>query len=76
MVRTGGTYWQVRPLDLAKAIAQRGFHDGDPPLPGNRGPWRLRVSEGTGEVTLAADAAVSMDVRAFGPLYARFTNVA
>jgi predicted acetyltransferase len=84
VTRIGGGYWLVRPLDVAKAIAQRGFPSfvtvdvtfavADPDIPANRGPWRLRAADGRGELLASDSAAVSMDVRAFGPLYTGFTN--
>lgn len=54
----GGFWWMARGLDLAVAIAARGFPPGltgaatltveDPLLPEARGPWRLEVADGRG----------------------------
>ncbi len=84
VTRAGGGVWLVRPLDIAKAIAQRGypstvdvdttFEVDDAEIPANRGPWRLRISGGRGELSAARTAAVSLHVRGFGPLYTGFTN--
>jgi predicted acetyltransferase len=52
--------WMLRLLDVERAFAQRGyapvdaeavFAVDDPLFPGNRGPWRLTVKDGTAEVT-------------------------
>lgn len=80
----GGGYWLVRPLDVSRAIAQRGFAPSltldvtfevaDSLIAANQGPWRLHVADGRGELTAADAAAVSLDVRGFGPLYTGFTS--
>lgn len=83
--RIGGGTWLVRPLDAAKAIAQRGYAEGvsvdvrfelhDVEIPRNRGPWRLRVNGGQGELTSSRAANVEMDVRAFGPLFTGYAGI-
>lgn len=70
--------WMARPLDLRTLVATRGFPAGlacevtlavdDGELAGMRGPWRLSVLDGRGELAPAPGADVRLDVRAVGPL--------
>jgi predicted acetyltransferase len=83
--RVGGGTWLVRPLDVRRAIIQRGYAMGlsvdvtfalnDVEIPHNSGPWRLRIDDGRGELTSASSAEVEMDVRAFGPLFTGYTGI-
>lgn len=83
----GGFWWMARGLDLAVAIAARGFPPGltgaatvtveDPLLPEARGRWRLEVADGGGVLEPAGRAAgegagVHLDARAVGPLVTGF----
>jgi predicted acetyltransferase len=71
--------WMARGLDLATAVGARGFVAGvsgsvtflvdDPQVDTARGPWRLEVGEGKGVLDPATDAELTLDVRAFGPLF-------
>jgi len=83
--RRSGFAWMARGLDLAAAVAARGFPPGltldvefaieDTVLDEkSRGPWRLEVAGGRGALTPAAQAAVRLDARAVGPLYTGFLD--
>lgn len=77
--QAGGLHWMARGLDLAAAVAARGFSRGvdaavtlrveDPLLPRWTTPWRLEVSGGRGQLVEAGNADVVADPRAVGPLY-------
>lgn len=81
-----GMFWMARGLDLAQAVAHRGFPPGlsahatltvdDPLLPKPRGSWRLEVADGRGALEPASAAAVRLDARAVGPLYTGFRDTA
>jgi predicted acetyltransferase len=55
--------WMLRVVDAPRAVAERGFPVGvsadvmisvdDPQRPGNAGPWRLSVGDGTGSLSPA-----------------------
>lgn len=63
--------WMFRVIDLAAAVARRGYPAGvaldatldvdDPLRPGNTGRWRLRVSGGQGAATLLGAATPAAD---------------
>jgi predicted acetyltransferase len=82
----GGMFWMARGLDLAQAVAHRGFPPGlsakatvavdDQLLPRAHGPWRLEVADGRGVLEPASTAAVRLDARAVGPLYTGFRDPA
>ena len=76
-VRPFDSLW-VRPVDLPEALALRGYEAdcdvvvevADEPAPWNAGRWRIRVKEGTVDVTRTDDAAeVSLPVAALGAAY-------
>ena len=80
-------WWMVRLLDVAKAVAARGYAPGvgasvslrlsDGLLPENAGGWRLEVEGGRGRLereSAPGAGAVSMDVRAFASLYSGFVT--
>lgn len=81
-----GMFWMARGLDLAQAVAHRGFPPGlsaavtvavdDPLLPNARGPWRLEVADGQGALHPTETAAVRLDARAVGPLFTGFHDPA
>ena len=75
----------VRPVDLPEALALRGYESdcdvvvevADEPAPWNAGRWRIRVKDGTGEVTRTDDdAEVSLPVSALGAAYLGGSNLA
>ncbi|MDP8969761.1 MAG: sterol carrier protein domain-containing protein, partial [Actinomycetota bacterium] len=82
----GGMQWMARGLDLPNAIAARGFPPGlagsatlsvdDPLIASARGPWRLEVADGRGQLLPAERADVRLDVRAVGPLFSGFRDPA
>ncbi|HKE50485.1 MAG TPA: GNAT family N-acetyltransferase [Actinomycetes bacterium] len=76
-------HWMLRVVDAPRAVAGRGFPLGvtadvviavlDPQLPGNAGPWRLSVADGTGCLTPAGpgrDDPVRLRAGGFAALYA------
>ncbi len=76
-VRPFDSLW-VRPVDLPEALALRGYEAdcdvvvevADEPAPWNAGRWRIRVKEGTADVTRTDDdAEVSLPVAALGAAY-------
>lgn len=79
LVATDPFDWMARGLDLPTAIRTRGFPAGldatvtfrldDAVLADQRGPWRLHVSDGRGELAPAPGADVRLHARALGPLY-------
>jgi GNAT superfamily N-acetyltransferase len=83
-VRPYDSLW-VRPVDLPQALATRGYEaDGDVVVdvtdvaaPWNAGRWRIRVKDGTADVTRTDDdAEVSLDVAALGAAYLGGRNLA
>ncbi len=80
----GGMFWMARGLDLPGAIAARGFPPGialevtfavDDPLNATaNGPWRLEIASGAAKLTPAPAADLTLNARAFGPLYTGFTT--
>jgi GNAT superfamily N-acetyltransferase len=83
-VNTYDSLW-VRLVDLPEALAARGYEaDGnvvvevtDEPAPWNAGRWRIRVKDGTAEVTRTDDdAEVSLSVVALGAAYLGGSNLA
>ncbi|WP_433238986.1 GNAT family N-acetyltransferase [Streptosporangium sp. CA-135522] len=79
----GQTRWMSRIVDLAPAVAARGFPAGvtldtviridDPQRPANSGPWRLSVSGGSGTAEPAGtppDAGPVFTAGAFSALFA------
>jgi GNAT superfamily N-acetyltransferase len=83
-VRPFDSLW-VRPVDLPEALALRGYEAdcdvvvevADEPAPWNAGRWRIRVKEGTADVTRTDDAAeVSLSVSALGAAYLGGGNLA
>ena len=83
-VRPFDSLW-VRPVDLPEALAQRGYEAdcdvvvdvADEPAPWNAGRWRIRVKEGTADVTRTDDdAEVSLPVSALGAAYLGGANLA
>lgn len=75
-------HWMARGLDLHAAVAARGFPDGlalavtlrIEDAGDMRGPWRLEVADGRGQLVPAGGADVRMDGRAFGPLFTGFRS--
>lgn len=82
VTEVGSFWWMARGLDLAAAIAARGFPGGlegsttvtvaDPLLPGAQGPWRFEVAGGRGTLAPAVEGDVWLDARAVGPLVTGF----
>lgn len=82
--RVRGMEWMARGLDLAAAVAARGFPAGlgldvtvrvsDPVLPEAEGPWRLDVADGAGRLEPVGSGEVRLDARAVGPLYTGFAS--
>ena len=78
----GGLLWMARPLQLARAVEQRGFPNtvtasvtlaiDDPLVLENSTSWRLEVSGGRGQLQRSARSDVVLDVRAVGPLFTGF----
>jgi len=76
------TRWMFRVLDVAAAVARRGYPAGvsatvtvrvaDPLRPGNTAHWRLQVAGGTGSAEACPDtgSAPVLSVNAFSALYA------
>lgn len=75
------TRWMLRLVDLAAAVAGRGFPAGvraevdlavdDPQRPANSGTWRLSVSGGAGEATaVTATGAPRLTIGGMSALYA------
>ncbi|MFY1615415.1 GNAT family N-acetyltransferase [Micromonospora sp. WMMD736] len=73
--------WMHRPVDVVKAVADRGwpdhargvvdFHLSDRLADWNTGSWRLVVADGSAELTrVDGDADLRLDVRGFALLYA------
>ncbi|MEU7003986.1 GNAT family N-acetyltransferase [Nonomuraea sp. NPDC046570] len=74
--------WMFRTIDLAEAVARRGFPAAltldavvevdDPERPANSGPWRLEIAGGSGAATAAASTAGAprLSVNGFSALYA------
>jgi GNAT superfamily N-acetyltransferase len=74
----------VRLVDLPEALALRGYEAdcdvvvdvADDPAPWNAGHWRIRVKDGTAEVTATDDdAEVSLPVSALGAAYLGGSNL-
>lgn len=71
--------WMHRPVDVAGAVAARGWPAGvtgrasftltDDLAPWNTGSWELTVADGVGELKPAGDAAVAVSVAGFAALY-------
>jgi GNAT superfamily N-acetyltransferase len=83
-VNTYDSLW-VRLVDLPEALAARGYEaDGDVVVevrdeaaPWNAGRWRIRVKDGTADVTRTDDdAEVSLSVGALGAAYLGGSNLA
>jgi GNAT superfamily N-acetyltransferase len=83
-VRPFDSLW-VRLVDLPEGLALRGYEAdcdvvvevADDPAPWNAGRWRIRVKEGTADVTRTDDAAeVSLPVSALGAAYLGGANLA
>jgi predicted acetyltransferase len=83
-VNTYDSLW-VRLVDLPEALAARGYEAdcdvvvevSDEQAPWNAGRWRIRVKEGTAEVTRTDDdAEVSLSVAALGAAYLGGSNLA
>lgn len=82
VTQVGSFWWMARGLDLAAAVAARGFPAGlegsttlgldDPLLPDQHGPWRLELAGGRGTLEPAGDVCVRLDARAVGPLVTGF----
>lgn len=82
VTQAGSFWWMARGLHLPAAIAARGFPTGlsgsttlvvdDPLLPGQRGPWRLEVTDGRGTLEPSDAGGVRLDARAVGPLVTGF----
>lgn len=74
--------WVTRLVDVAGAVAARGFPDGvtatvplhvhDDRLPANDGSWVLEVEDGRGALTPGGDGRVEVDVRTLATLYTGF----
>lgn len=79
-------YWMTRLVDVAGAVAARGFPDGlqvtmplqihDRRLPANDGPFVLEVAGGTGALTPGGDGRVAVDVHDLAAMYTGFTPAA
>lgn len=77
-------YWMARGLDLAAAVAARGFPSSlmagitlrveDPLLPHPSAPQRLEIAGGRGQLVDAPGADAHLDARAIGPLYTGFRS--
>ena len=83
-VRPFDSLW-VRLVDLPEALARAGYEAdcdvvvevADEPAPWNAGRWRIRVKDGTADVTRTDDdAEVSLPVTALGAAYLGGTNLA
>jgi GNAT superfamily N-acetyltransferase len=75
----------VRLVDLPQALAERGYESdcdvvvevADEPAPWNAGRWRIRVKDGTADVTATDDdAEVALPVSALGAAYLGGSNLA
>lgn len=76
-------YWMTRLVDVAGAMAARGFPPGldvtvplrvhDRRLPANDGAWVLEVRDGRGAMTAGGDGRVEVDVHDLAALYTGFT---
>jgi len=79
-----GMNWMARGLDIVQAVGQRGFPPDsniavtfsvvDALLPEAKGPWSLQVEGGRGVLKPTDLADVSLDARAFGPLFTGFLS--
>jgi GNAT superfamily N-acetyltransferase len=83
-IRPFDSLW-VRLVDLPEALALRGYEAdcdvvvevSDEPAPWNAGRWRIRVKDGTADVTRTDDdAEASLPVSALGAAYLGGTNLA
>jgi hypothetical protein len=83
-IRPFDSLW-VRLVDLPEALALRGYEADcdvvvevtDEPAPWNAGRWRIRVKDGTADVTRTDDdAEASLPVSALGAAYLGGTNLA
>ncbi|HEX3647773.1 MAG TPA: GNAT family N-acetyltransferase [Pseudonocardiaceae bacterium] len=71
--------WMHRPVDVAGAVAGRGWPAGvtgrasftlaDDLAPWNTGSWELSIADGVGELKRVADAPVAVSVAGFAALY-------
>jgi predicted acetyltransferase len=80
------TGWMQRPVDVAGAVAGRGWPAGlsgrvaftlaDDLAPWNAGSWELTVADGVGELKRCGAASVSLTVAGFASLYCGVASVA
>lgn len=76
------THWMLRVVNVKAALEARGYSAGlsaevhlrvrDDVVPGNDGPWILRVADGRGTVEPGGRGSVDVDVRGLAALYSGF----